>query len=145
MPNHSQELRTKATLCRDNEIITDGQLRDTILCAVECDYVIENSLNCLRFGSKADIEASWRNVRFTPQKWTLARLLDHLVRERHEGAVLSHAHALGRLDTVSCQRVKWANSGAILISARRPPISIATNAVMSAIVKRSPATNLCPF
>src|SRR5215469_9639212 len=80
-----------------------------------------------------------------PQKRTLARLLDHLVREWQEGAVLSHAPALGRLDTVSCQRVKWASSGAILISARRPPISIATNAVMSAIVKESPATNLCPF
>jgi hypothetical protein len=47
MPNHSQELRSKATLCRDNEIITDGQLHGTILCAVECDYVIENSLNCV--------------------------------------------------------------------------------------------------
>jgi hypothetical protein len=31
------------------------------------------------------------------------------------------------------------------MSAKRPPISIATSAVMSAIVKRSPATNWCPF
>ena len=53
----------------------------------------------------------------------------------------SHALALGRLDTVSYQWVKWANSGAIFISAKRAPKSIATKAVMSAIVKRSPATN----
>jgi hypothetical protein len=57
----------------------------------------------------------------------------------------SYALALGRLDTSSCQRVKCASFGAIFMSAKRPPISIATNAVMSAIVKRSPATNWCPF
>src|SRR5262245_54108894 len=57
----------------------------------------------------------------------------------------SYALALGRLDTSSCQRVKYASSGAIFMSAKRHPISIATNAVMSAIVKRSPATNWCPF
>ena len=44
------------------------------------------------------------------------------------------ALALGRRDAASCQRVKWGNSGAIFMSAKRPPISIATNAVMSAIV-----------
>ena len=41
--------------------------------------------------------------------------------------------ALGRLDTVSYKSVKW-------LSAKRAPMSIATSAVMSAIVKRSPAT-----
>src|SRR5262245_17143527 len=58
---------------------------------------------------------------------------------------VSYALALGRLDISSCQRVKYASFGAIFMSAKRPPISIATNAVMSAIVKRSPATNWCPF
>ena len=61
------------------------------------------------------------------------------------GSLSSHALALGRLDISSYQRVKYASSGAILMSAKRPPISIATNAVMSAIVKRSPARNWCPF
>ena len=57
----------------------------------------------------------------------------------------SYALAHGRLDTSSCQRVKYASFGAIFMSAKRPAISIATSAVMSAIVKRSPATNWCPF
>src|SRR5262245_29102294 len=57
----------------------------------------------------------------------------------------SYAAALGRLDTLSYQRVKWVNSGSIFISARRPPMSMATNAVMSAIVKRSLATNSWPL
>ena len=48
-------------------------------------------------------------------------------------------------DPSSCQWVKYASAGAIFMSAKRPPISIATNAVMSAIVNRSPATNWCPF
>jgi hypothetical protein len=59
--------------------------------------------------------------------------------------VSAYALELGRLDTSSCQRVKYASSGAIFMSAKRPPISIATNAVISAIVKRSPATYWCPF
>src|SRR5215831_16180347 len=45
---------------------------------------------------------------------------------------VSYALALGRLDISSCQRVKYASFGAIFMSAKRPPISIATNAVMSA-------------
>ena len=56
-----------------------------------------------------------------------------------------HALALGRLKTALCQRVKLESSGAIFMSAKRPPMSIATSAVMSAIVKRSPATNWCPL
>ena len=55
-----------------------------------------------------------------------------------------HALALARFDTVSCQRLKWASFGAIFMSAKRPPMSIPTRAVMSAIVKRSQATNSCP-
>ena len=57
----------------------------------------------------------------------------------------NYALALGRLETALCQRVKLASSGAIFMSAKRSPMSIATSAVMSAIVKRSPATNCCPF
>src|SRR5262249_36071884 len=52
-----------------------------------------------------------------------------------------HALALGRLETALYQEVRLASRGAIFMSAKRPPMSIATSAVMSAIVKRSPATN----
>ena len=45
-----------------------------------------------------------------------------------------HALALGRLETALCQRVKLESSGEIFMSAKRPPMSIATSAVMSAIV-----------
>src|SRR5215831_12989958 len=56
-----------------------------------------------------------------------------------------HALALGRLETALCQRLKLESSRATFMSAKRPPMSIATSAVMSAIVKRSPATNSRPF
>jgi hypothetical protein len=66
--------------------------------------------------------------------------------ERPEGwSLSSHALALGRLDTTWCQRVNRVSSGAIFMSAKRPPMSIATSAVMSAIVKRSSATKWFPF
>src|SRR5262249_29011117 len=56
-----------------------------------------------------------------------------------------HAMALGRLETVLCQRAKLESSGAIFMSAKRSPMSTAASAWMSAIVKRSPATNWCPL
>src|SRR6516164_10635994 len=40
-----------------------------------------------------------------------------------------HVLALGRLETALCQRVKLESSGAIFMSAKRPPMSIATSAV----------------
>ena len=71
--------------------------------------------------------------------WTVEeyRGISHIVRDANRFAI-AYALALGRLDTVSYQSVKW-------LSAKRAPISIATSAVMSAIVKRSPATKCCPF
>jgi len=49
--------------------------------------------------------------------------------------------AEGRLDTSSCQRVRFFCSGAMRMPVGRPK-SIATSAVMSATVNASPAMNL---
>jgi hypothetical protein len=47
-----QEFPVKAALRRDNEMIAHWQLHVTILCPVECDYVIEDSLHYILKGAR---------------------------------------------------------------------------------------------
>jgi hypothetical protein len=57
----------------------------------------------------------------------------------HRGIAVRTRHVAFRHRGVAARRTR------VAVSVKQPPISIATNAVMSAIVKRSPATNWCPW
>src|SRR5215831_6757920 len=75
MPKQLQELRIKAALRRDNEIVIGRQQHSTVLCPVECDDVIENGLDCLL--ESARIHNAHRHVSehlTTPPKVPLAAL-----------------------------------------------------------------------